>query len=53
VNGAPGTVLDEELTIACGDAALRPVEVQRAGRPAMAAADFLRGKSVPVGTVLR
>jgi len=53
VNGAPGTVLDEELTIACGIAALRPVELQRAGRPAMSAADFLRGKSVPVGTVLR
>ena len=53
VNGAPGTVLDEELTIACGEAALRPMEMQRAGRPAMAAADVLRGKSVPVGTVLR
>jgi len=53
VNGAPGTVLDEELTVACGNAALRPLELQRAGRPAMAAADLLRGKSVPVGTVLR
>ena len=53
VNGAPGTVLDEELTVACGNAALRPVELQRAGRPAMAAAEFLRGRSVPVGTVLR
>jgi methionyl-tRNA formyltransferase len=52
VNGAPGTVLDEELTIACGDAALRPVVLQRAGRPAMSAADFLRGCPVPAGTVL-
>src|SRR5690606_37732694 len=34
VNGAPGTVLDEQLTIACGDAALRPLTVQRAGKPA-------------------
>ncbi|MGX7894757.1 methionyl-tRNA formyltransferase [Tsuneonella sp. HG222] len=53
VNGAPGTVLDDELTIACGNAALRPVTVQRAGKPAMDAAAFLRGMSVPVGTVLR
>ena len=53
VNGAPGTVLDEDLTIACGNASLRPVQLQRAGKPAMAAADFLRGKAVPVGTVVR
>ena len=53
VNGAPGTVLDEALTIACGDAALRPLVLQRAGRPAMSADEFLRGRPVPVGTVLR
>lgn len=53
VNGAPGTVLDEEFTVACGDAAIRPLTVQRAGKPAMSSAEFLRGKQVPVGTVLR
>ena len=53
VNGAPGTVLDDEFTVACGDAALRPLTVQRAGKPAMTAAEFLRGRPVPVGTVLR
>ena len=53
VNGATGTVLDDELTIACGNAALRPVTVQRAGKPAMDTAAFLRGCKVPVGTVLR
>ena len=53
VNGADGTVLDDQLTIACGQAAIRPLTVQRAGKPAMAAADFLRGKPVPAGTVLR
>ncbi len=53
VNGAPGTVLDEELTVACGDAAIRPLTVQRAGKPAMAVEDFLRGKAVPAGMVLR
>jgi methionyl-tRNA formyltransferase len=53
VNGAPGTVLDDALTIACGDAALRPVTVQRAGKPSMTAEEFLRGLPVPAGTVLR
>ena len=53
VNGADGAVLDDKLTIACGQAAIRPLVVQRAGKPAMAAEDFLRGRPVPVGTVLR
>ena len=53
VNGADGTVLDDELTIACGDAALRPATLQRAGKPTMSADEFLRGKPVPAGTVLR
>jgi methionyl-tRNA formyltransferase len=53
VNGAEGTVLDDQLTIACGNAAIRPLLIQRAGKPAMEAEAFLRGKPVPVGTVLR
>jgi methionyl-tRNA formyltransferase len=52
VNGAPGTVLDDKLTIACGDAAIRPARLQRAGRPAMDANDFLRGMPAPVGSIL-
>ncbi len=51
-NGAPGTLLDERLTIACGDAAVRPTQVQRAGRPAMSADDLLRGWAIPTSTVL-
>jgi methionyl-tRNA formyltransferase len=50
--GKPGRTLDDALTIACGYAALRPTQVQRAGKPAMAAAAFLRGKVVPAGTLL-
>ena len=53
VTGADGTVLDDKLTIACGNAAIRPLLVQRAGKPAMEAEAFLRGKPVPAGTVLR
>ncbi|MBL8765469.1 MAG: ATP-binding cassette domain-containing protein, partial [Phycisphaerae bacterium] len=41
--GAPGEVLDGELTIACGDGAIRPVLVQRAGRRPVATAELLRG----------
>jgi methionyl-tRNA formyltransferase len=41
--GAPGAVLDEHLTIACGEAAIRILELQRAGKAPMKAAEFLRG----------
>ncbi len=50
--GAAGTALDDALTIACGASALRLLRVQRAGKPVMDAADFLRGKPVPEGTEL-
>jgi len=49
-SGAPGMVLDDKLTIACGDGAVRLVEVQRAGRQPMHADEFLRGAAVAVGT---
>ena len=48
----PGTVLDERLTIACGEGALRPLRVQRAGRAAMDTAALLHGFALPTGTVL-
>ncbi len=47
-----GDVLDNQLTIACADGAIRPTIIQRAGKPAMPLADFLRGKAIPVGTIL-
>ncbi len=49
---APGSVLDDRLTVACGQGALRLQRVQRPGRSALAAADFLRGSPVAAGTVL-
>jgi methionyl-tRNA formyltransferase len=42
-SGAPGTVIDNDLTIACGEGAVRILELQRAGRQAMKAREFLRG----------
>jgi methionyl-tRNA formyltransferase len=44
--GAPGTVLDDHLAIACGEGAIRIVELQRAGKAPMKAAEFLRGTAV-------
>jgi methionyl-tRNA formyltransferase len=49
---APGTILDDRLTIACADGAIRPVIIQRAGRPAMALDDFLRGFALAPGTTI-
>ena len=51
-SGAPGAVLDDRLTVACGAGAIRPVLVQRAGKPVMALGDMLRGWAVPVGARL-
>jgi methionyl-tRNA formyltransferase len=49
---APGTVLDDRLTVACGDGALRLLEVQRAGKAALDAEAFLRGFELAPGTRL-
>jgi len=45
--GKPGQILNDRLTVACGDGAVRLVEVQRAGKQPMRAEDFLRG--TPIG----
>ena len=51
-DGAPGEVLDGALTIACGDGAVRLVRVQREGRAAQSADEFLRGFPLAPGTRL-
>jgi methionyl-tRNA formyltransferase len=48
-SGVHGTALDDKLTIACGDGAVRLVQVQRAGRQPMSAEEFLRGTPVKAG----
>jgi methionyl-tRNA formyltransferase len=50
--GTPGTLLDDRLTVACGDGAVRLVELQRAGRQAMSAEEFLRGTKLSPGVRL-
>jgi methionyl-tRNA formyltransferase len=47
--GAPGSVLDDQLTIACGENAIRVVELQRAGKAPMKIAEFLRGTPMKQG----
>ncbi len=51
-SGTAGTVLDDDLSIACGTGAIRPVRLQRAGKPAMDRAEFLRGNPVAKGAIL-
>ena len=41
--GSPGDVLDDRLSVACGDGAIRILELQRAGKAPMKSTDFLRG----------
>jgi methionyl-tRNA formyltransferase len=48
--GAPGTVLDDNLTIACGDGAVRLSHLQRAGKQPMTSEEFLRGMQIKLGT---
>ena len=48
-SGAPGAVLDDHLTVACGDGAVRLIEVQRAGGRAIETAEFLRGTKLVKG----
>ena len=47
--GAAGAVLDDRLAIACGEGAIRIVELQRAGKAPMKAAEFLRGMPLKPG----
>lgn len=52
LSGAPGTVLDHGLAIACGSGSIVPTLVQRAGRAAMRPDELLRGFVIPVGAQL-
>ena len=50
--GKPGTVLDDQLSIACGKGSVRLLQVQRAGKRPMPVAKFRRGAELPVGSLL-
>jgi methionyl-tRNA formyltransferase len=50
--GAPGEVITDDLTVACGDGALKLLKVQRAGKGVMEARELLKGFALPPGTRL-
>lgn len=50
--GCEGLTVNAELTIGCGDGAIRPTLVQRAGRGVTSATELLRGFAIPSGTQL-
>ena len=50
--GAPGTLLKQKGTVACGDGAVRLIQVQPAGKGAMSAEDFFRGRRLAPGARL-
>jgi methionyl-tRNA formyltransferase len=51
-DGKPGTLLDDRLTIACGNGAVRLTQVQRAGKRPMPTEEFLRGVKLHRGSTL-
>ena len=55
-NGEPGTVIEADpkkgLTVACGEGALKLIEIQLVGGKRMKVNDFLRGHAIEVGTKL-
>ena len=52
-SGVPGDVLDDHLTVACKEGALRILRLQRAGKAPMKAEDFLRGTPLKAGVRVR
>ncbi len=49
--GSPGTLLDDRLLVACGEGAVRLLELQRAGKRPLKADDLLRGLNLKAGLV--
>jgi methionyl-tRNA formyltransferase len=49
-HGVPGTIIEAPLRVACGEGAIDIIELQRAGRGAQGAEEFLRGYPLAPGT---
>jgi len=50
--GAPGQILRGDLQIACGDGSIIALQLQRAGKNIVSAAEFCRGMKIPSDTIL-
>ncbi len=53
LSGAPGAILDNGMTVACGDGAIRILEGQRAGGIILSGDELIRRESIPVGTAFK
>lgn len=51
-SGAPGVILDDNLTVACGESAVQLLRLQRAGKGVQEAEIFLRGFTLKPGQSL-
>lgn len=51
--GVPGTILDNKMTIACGDGAIRVLEGQRAGRIVLPGHELMRRESLSPGAMFK
>ena len=51
-SGNPGTILDENLTIACKSGSIKILEIQRQGKNKQSTNDFLLGKKINKGSIL-
>jgi methionyl-tRNA formyltransferase len=51
--GLPGTILSEDMRIACGAGAIRVLEGQRSGKTVMSGRELMRGAKLAPGTLFR
>ena len=52
IKGIPGTILDDNLTIACSKNAIQIMEIKKEGKQKMTAEEFLRGNKIKTGQSL-
>ena len=51
--GSPGTLLSEDMSVACGTGAVRILQAQRSGRIAMSGSELMRGAKLVPGAIFR
>jgi len=51
--GSPGTLLSDDMSIACGAGAIRIVQAQRSGRTTMSGGELMRGAKLGPGAIFR
>ena len=52
LGGQPGEILDDRMTIACGAASIRALQVQRPGRNVISGAEFMRSGAAQTGAII-